>query len=98
MPDLEHGHDEPSRPLGSIQIGGYARGPSLVAGHRAWGSAGPAPGVAALPGARVYEKYMEGDQGPAAGGSGVLCRLLLSIHSARGDLAGVAFASSFPVP
>ena len=31
MPDLEHGHDEPSRPLGSIQIGGYARGPSLVA-------------------------------------------------------------------
>jgi hypothetical protein len=41
--------------------------PVVGGDHRAWGSAGPTPGVAALPGARVYGKYMEGVSGVGGG-------------------------------
>ncbi len=52
-------------------------------------SIGPVPGVRALPGARVYEKYMEGSSGADGGYMGpampVVC---LSIPGVREDLAG----------
>jgi hypothetical protein len=41
---------------------------------------------------------MEGVSGAGGGWIRRAMPIVLSIHSARGDLAGVVFASSFPVP
>ena len=59
LPDLDQTCVDENQADGRADRRVRAR-PVFGGGHRAWGSAGPTPGVAALPGAQVYEKYMEG--------------------------------------